>query len=60
MEWNTELPEKDGKYIVKTESFYGPGNFHRSEGVLQATLHTNDKGHKSWNFKNQFFVAYLK
>jgi hypothetical protein len=58
MNWTTELPEKDGKYIVKTESRYGV--YFTTNHVLEATLHTNEKGQKSWSFKNQIFVAYLK
>lgn len=58
MDWTTELPEKDGKYIVKTESRYG--QYFTNTHVLEATLHTNDKGQKSWSFKNQIFVGYLK
>ncbi len=55
MEWSNELPEKDGKYIVKTES-----TLLKTEHVMYATLHTNEKGQKIWSFKNQSFKSYLK
>jgi hypothetical protein len=58
MNWTTELPERDGKYIVKTESKYG--GYFTTNHVLEATIHTNEKGQRSWSFKNQIFVAYLK
>ena len=60
MEWNTELPEKDGKYVVKTQSSYGPNGVVTHDNVLQSTLSTNTKGQRHWTFKNQKFIAYLK
>ena len=55
MEWSNEIPEKDGKYIVKTVS-----TVLKTENVMYATLHTNEKGQKIWSFKNQLFKEYLK
>lgn len=54
MKWITELPELDGRYIVKTES-----TLLHTEYVLYATIQTNEKGQKTWSFRNQTFVAYL-
>ncbi len=55
MEWSNELPEKDGRYIVKTES-----TVLNTEYVMYAEIHTNEKGKRIWSFKNQLFKSYLK
>lgn len=59
MNWNTNLPDKPGRYIVKTISKYGFNNCFKSERVFESNLSINEKGIKSWSFKNQLFVAYL-
>lgn len=58
MEWINKLPEIDGKYIVKTQSRYG--QYFTHDRVLEAIIHTNEKGQRSWTFKNQEFIAYLR
>ena len=55
IEWVQSLPEKDGKYIVKTKS-----TILRTEYVMYAHIHTDEKGKRHWSFKNQTFVEYLK
>ena len=59
MNWNNNLPDEPGKYIVKTVSKYGPNDCFKNERVLESTLSINNKGEKSWSFKNQLFVAYI-
>ena len=55
MEWIFTLPEKDGKYVVKTTS-----SVLGTEQVMYATIHTDEKKKRHWSFKNQNFKAYLK
>ena len=55
MEWCDSLPEKAGKYIVKTET-----NFLKKELILTAEMTISEKGDKNWSFNNQKFKYYLK
>lgn len=55
MHWCNELPDKPGKYVVRTKT-----DFLEREIYMLATLYISDKGDKSWDFKNQTFQAYLK
>lgn len=59
MEWTNIIPEKDGRYIVKTKSNH-QFSYLFTEHVMYADLHTNEKYQKIWSFKNQIFLAYLK
>ncbi len=52
--WSEQLPDKPGKYIVKTVS-----KLLGTEHVMFAHLHINEKGEKNWSFKNQLFKSYL-
>ncbi len=53
--WSEELPDKPGRYVVKTVS-----KLLGTEHVLLANFFVNDKGEKNWNFKNQLFKSYLQ
>jgi len=60
MEWIYELPEKDGKYVVKTLSKVNMFITWTKEYVMNAEVHTNEKGKRIWSFSGQEFLAYLK
>lgn len=53
--FSSDLPEKDGRYIVKTKS-----TVLGTENVMYANISTNEAGKRSWSFNNQTFVSYLK
>lgn len=57
MNWNTDLPEKDGKYIVKTKTIHP---ILKNEHVMYATIRTSENGKRAWSFTNQTFLAYLQ
>lgn len=49
MEWDYNLPKKEGKYVVQTKTSFGSSN----------TLKSYFNG-KKWSFTNQLFYRYLK
>lgn len=55
IKWEASLPEKPGKYIVKTKSFVLG-----TENVMYAIFHIDERGRSHWSFKNQIFIEYLK
>jgi len=57
IEWSTELPEKSGKYIVKTKSTADIPECMKRESAIEANYNAETK---KWNFTNQIFVKYLK
>jgi|LakMenE01Jun11ns_1017448.scaffolds.fasta_scaffold8293117_2 hypothetical protein len=55
MEWVTKQPEKEGRYVVKTNT-----TLLKKEQVMFADFYLDEKGNTNWSFKNQIFKAYLK
>lgn len=56
MEWLTTNPEKPGRYIVETISYFWTNMLTRSKNHRLEAYWNG----KSWNFTNQTFVKYLK
>lgn len=52
-----ELP-KEGKYIVKTISYYGKTFKHFQ--VIESVISYNEKGMHSWSCKNQIVTHWFK